>query len=770
MKNNKLDYENNNGAACVSRTAPSENNYHQQNNNNFHNNKENILSPDDKFLVPDVPLFSFYKAPIKGTTHPELDVSISDVVCKLKGDEYKSLIERCRSNGKSTLSMIKEKMLDFVTFSGSFSYRNADSITNYSGYICIDLDDLVDPEETKHLLSQDTSVPPLLIFTSPSGKGIKVVYKVAGDQSDHSQYFDALCNYLIDTYNLKADLSGKDVPRACFLSHDPDLYFNVDSLNVVPLGYDFISEYSSEPDPYIESNSIPLTITEVTDSDVEHILSIATNIIERSQDGDKHRELCKASYLLGGYVGGGVIHEADARNTLREAIENKPNVMSITIAYRTIDDGIREGKKKPLYSVSKWKVLYESLENSFLDELLNTSFPLSVFPKELEDIIIELNNNLYFPIDYLAPSILFTASVALGKSAKINLKDGWSEYANVYIALVGSPGVTKSPPLKNATSPLNDIDKKNYDHYRHQKQQYDNNISNDIIDPPVLIKHLVNDITLESLYQVHSNNPNGIGVYKDELLSWIKDMVRYRNGSDEQAWNSIFSNAQVSVNRVGSDPLLIIDPFISVIGTIQPGVMRQFISESRQSSGFIDRVLFCYPDSFRVNKWNNNGINADTKSNYKSIIDKLLSLSGDDPVILNFSADASSLWEEFYNNNQLKKNDPNIPDSIKGIYAKMDSYVPRLALILQALYWASDSGTLSEIDEKAMQGAIDLSKYFIHCAIKARSKVNNNSQNLYSKKEVAIILKKLNISVRKIAKAIDVSATSVQNWVGDIKE
>jgi hypothetical protein len=354
MKNNKLDYENNNGAACVSTTAPSENNYHQQNNNNFHNNKENILSPDEKFLVPDVPLFSFYKAPIKGTTHPELDVSISDVVCKLKGDEYKSLIERCRSNGKSTLSMIKEKMLDFVTFSGSFSYRNADSITNYSGYICIDLDKLGDPEDTKPLLSQDTSVPPLLIFTSPSGKGIKVVYKVAGDQSDHSHYFYALCNYLRDTYNLKADSSGKDVPRACFLSHDPDLYFNDDYLNIVPLGADFISEYFSVPDSSQVSLSVPSTITEVTDSDVEKMLKFAVNIFERSQDGHKHDILFKASQILGGCFEGGIIEKEIAIKALREAVDKKPNIESYQSAYRTIDDGFEAGRKKPIYDFNQW--------------------------------------------------------------------------------------------------------------------------------------------------------------------------------------------------------------------------------------------------------------------------------------------------------------------------------------------------------------------------------------------------------------------------------
>jgi hypothetical protein len=733
--------------------------------------------PDDFASSSDVsdnyleqPFFSFYNAPISNTS-PFRDVSLPEIAEIIRSDMYKSLINRCRSEVKAVSDMIKKTILDYVTLSGSFEKRSTDGLSKYSGLICIDLDDLDDPENTKNKLAEDVSVPPLLIFTSPSGKGLKVVYKVAGDQSQHQQYFKALSSYLNIHHNIPADPSGKDVSRACFLSHDPDIYFRDDYLNVVPLGKDFISSYTSLVTRIDQSDFTQVLRNDVSEEDKDQILSIAANIVERSRDGEKHHELCKASYLLGGYVGGGVISADDARNALCEAIDRKPTVNSISAAHRAIDKCIEAGKQKPIYTYSKWENHYNEMDNSFFDDLLNIRFPLEVFPSPIVDIVRDFNNNLYFPVDYIAPSILFTASVALGKSAKINLKDGWSEFGNLFIALVGGPGRTKSHPLVNAIRPLTEIDSLNNNLYIEQKKVYMNKgPAENISDPPILKQFLVNDITLESLYKVHSQNPNGIGVHKDELLSWIREMDRYRRGADEQAWNSIFSNVSVRINRATDDPLFINDPMVSLIGTIQPGILSQFISESRQSSGFIDRVLFCYPDSFKTNKWNKDGISDITESTYRSIIDKLLSLSGNAPVILHLSAGASLLWEEFYNNNQLNKNDPNIPDSIKGIYAKMDSYVPRLALILQALYWASDSGSLSEIEEKAMQGAIDLSKYFIHCAIKARSKVNNNSQNLYSKKEVAIILKKLNISVRKIAKAIDVSATSVQNWVGDIKE
>lgn len=636
------------------------------------------------------PYFSFYNAPISNTT-PFRDVSLPEIAEIIRSDMYKSLINRCRSVGKSASAMIKKTMLDYVTISGSFKHRKEDGLSKYSGLIFIDFDNLENPETTKHQLSQDNNVPPFLIFISPSGKGLKVVYKVGNDPKDHSAYFYALLKYLSEKHQLNADPSGKDISRACFLSHDPDLYFNKDYLNIAPLGADFISEYSNEIEHITSSDSTPIVCKDVSDEDKEQILSIASRIIERSADGQKHYELCKASYLLGGFVGGGIISEDVARNALRDAIENKPNVMRISAAFKTIGACIQAGKEKPLYNYSKWKDKYDEMENSFFDDLLSVSFPLSAFPEEIVRIVKELHVTDFYPIEYTAASILFVSSVAFGSSLKVKVKSEWEEYANLFITLVGPSGIGKSSPMSFIIRPLEIEDNELY------KLSKSKSNDDDLIDSSghhSASQHhssqlLVNDFTMESLFQVLKNNPYGVGLYKDELIGWINEMTRYRNGSDLETWNSIFSCKSIRVDRKGEDQRLVIpSPKVSVIGSTQLRGAKLLTSDENEENGFAHRILFVFPDKFKINEFNDAAFSKNSLQYYNDMVHKLLDLRKTDHTnkLLELNAQALHLFKNFYNSNQKRKADTSLPDSIRGMYSKMDSYVIRISLTLQPIF------------------------------------------------------------------------------------
>jgi len=66
-------------------------------------------------------------------------------------------------------------------------------------------------------------------------------------------------------------------------------------------------------------------------------------------DGEKWDALRKAAYLLGGHVESWTISEEKAKDALRTAIKNKANVADLALAYKTIDEGLRDGRKKPIH-------------------------------------------------------------------------------------------------------------------------------------------------------------------------------------------------------------------------------------------------------------------------------------------------------------------------------------------------------------------------------------------------------------------------------------
>jgi hypothetical protein len=136
-----------------------------------------------------------------------------------KGAKLKPLIDKIRESVNKEERDELKKTLPLVTFGGVFTERRASALKEYSHLVCLDFDNLGDSlEERKTELKSDANV--LAVFKSPSGDGLKALVKVAS--SNHLGHSLALLKDYPD-----ADANAiKDINRACFLSYDPDLYYN----------------------------------------------------------------------------------------------------------------------------------------------------------------------------------------------------------------------------------------------------------------------------------------------------------------------------------------------------------------------------------------------------------------------------------------------------------------------------------------------------------------------------------------------------------------
>jgi len=129
---------------------------------------------------------------------------------------------------KDKASQIK-LTLPAVMFSGTFSKRSSKNLKQHSGMICMDFDKLDNPEEYLDQLRFDPHV--VMAFISPSGKGLKVVMAIPPQEDTHREAFES-CKRYMATYELEADESGKDVSRLCFLSHDPEIHYAPDAVEL----------------------------------------------------------------------------------------------------------------------------------------------------------------------------------------------------------------------------------------------------------------------------------------------------------------------------------------------------------------------------------------------------------------------------------------------------------------------------------------------------------------------------------------------------------
>jgi hypothetical protein len=422
------------------------------------------------------------------------------------------------------------------------------------------------------------------------------------------------------------------------------------------------------------------------------------------------------------------------------------------------------------------------------NNLPKNTFPIEVFPKQIQDIIMDLNRYLKFPIDFSGVSILYTTSLSVGNTHKVKIKNGWVESCVIYACLVGKAGTNKSHPLSFAINPVLEKDKESYQTFLLEKENYlqANSISKkereekglDEPKPPVLEKFIISDYTPEAVSTIHLNNRRGIGVYIDELAGWFKNFNRYNKGSEQEQWLSNWSGKPIISDRKTGNPVYIDSPCISVIGTIQNDILEEISKDARDSNGFIDRILFAIPDRLQKEYWTEEEIPQQTIEYYNTIIYRLLDLQFDtttlESALLTISPTAKSILFDWQRDNTDRINNQS-NDKVASMYSKLDVYIIRFSLILQMLRWACGEGGKTVIEEITANNAILLTEYFRTNAEKVHrilsestpfDRLPKDKQKIYEALPMESF--QTNIGI-KIAENLGMKERSFKNWLNDNK-
>ena len=194
---------------------------------NFYANAKKFTSYSEKIpQSPCSPLFSFFKAPISNTK-PHKAVSLLQIYNAIKGDYYKERTQKLRTiSDVGQARKFKAANFDYCTFSGTFTTRNDKALIKHSGLLCIDFDHLNNVQTLFNQLLKDDYFDTQLLFRSPSGDGLKWIIPIDTSQTTHGNYFAAVANYILQTYGIEVDKSGRDISRACFLPFDPQAFIN----------------------------------------------------------------------------------------------------------------------------------------------------------------------------------------------------------------------------------------------------------------------------------------------------------------------------------------------------------------------------------------------------------------------------------------------------------------------------------------------------------------------------------------------------------------
>lgn len=262
-------------------------------------------------------------------------------------------------------------------------------------------------------------------------------------------------------------------------------------------------------------------------------------------------------------------------------------------------------------------------------------FDAALLPAPLRTWVMDIVERMQVPAEFVAASAMVAVGSVIGRKVAIRpqANTDWTEVPNFWGAIIGPPGVMKSPSMKQAFGPLYklcasekarfDQDKADWDagemerdmradaRKKAAKERLSKDPSASIADlmggdeaEPILRRYIANDTSYQSLAELlRTCAPNGLLVSRDEIMSLVRSLDDEGNvearGFYLTAWNGTDS---YTFDRIGRGFNLHIPAVtVSLFGSTQPARIREYlagiINGTVGDDGLIQRFGFMvWPD------------------------------------------------------------------------------------------------------------------------------------------------------------------------------
>ena len=393
--------------------------------------------------------------------------------------------------------------------------------------------------------------------------------------------------------------------------------------------------------------------------------------------------------------------------------------------------------------------------------LINNHLPIDTYGKLAKSLINEFSQAYKVLSDVIAAIVLLI--VGGGANRKTTIR-AWN-YVNspcFWLGIVERSGGNKSEPLSRLMKPLADINK---DLVREYKMAYADFVSSGSKGtPPVRHKIIISDSTPEIRYQYMATN--GVVIVRDELVGLFKDVGRYNSSGEIENLMSSWSRQDFSIDRVNAASFEVENPFLSIIGGIQPRVMAEaFGAKGFAESGFIPRWLFVVPTDSKVpDSVSEKLIDKDLENEWYSLIISLWRMERRE---FRLNSEAEQAYQGYMKRTSDIMNAPDCEDSTRAMYAKMRIYCMRFALTIHLLKYGAKS--VDEIDRKTMDSAIRTCDVFAYWNRQALSLISDTEtkKSLSNAELLRLLCERYNVTNQsELARLIGKSQQYVSKVLG----
>lgn len=351
-------------------------------------------------------------------------------------------------------------------------------------------------------------------------------------------------------------------------------------------------------------------------------------------------------------------------------------------------------------------------------------------PNEIGNFINEAFQFQRIPKEYLFSSILFAFSNAAGLAFSINAL-GFTNYSNLYFAVIGSRGDQKSPAMDLATKPLvlfdddmyNDFKIKNQDCYADDKKTDRKQM-------------LIQDATIEAAIYCHYKNKYSVGIFVDELYFLIEKMAS-KNGGEGAAYRIFFlqgyTNKHIDISRKTTESFRIAKSYPTLLGSIQNQFVPKLFGNGNLESGLIDRILFTTKltsnDKFSTEQLSDHVIKKYSIS-LKNLLDYRISIENSfDVNELTIELNENAKKRIFDYSQDLLNRQNSKTDISKEYMSKMLINVHKLTLLIHLITYSSTNEYKQSITLQTVETAIQILEfYFLNFQIVVEENLVQNSK------------------------------------------
>lgn len=404
------------------------------------------------------------------------------------------------------------------------------------------------------------------------------------------------------------------------------------------------------------------------------------------------------------------------------------------------------------------------------DELLPVEpFDFGLLPASLAPWAEDICERVQCPPDFIGVAIMTALGSAIGRKVAVRPQEqtDWMEYANAWAMLIGRPGVLKSPAMEAALAPLKRLQALEAEKHDRAMQEFerakqmhklkteaaekaararlkDRSIADvadllnvDEPEAPTLRRYIANDTTAEALGELLRQNPDGLLVYRDEIVSLLKTLDREEYAAARGFYLTAWSGSSgYTFDRIGRGLNLHIPAAcISMLGSTQPGRIAEYLRTAVKGGagddGLIQRFgLMVWPDTALdwkdVDRWPNSEARVRAHKVFEALVEmrpeqvRAVSDEYADTPYLRFHPSGLALFRQWRAAHERKLRSADLHPALESHLAKYRKLVPALALtchlaeVASVTFGTNQGGSLSPkngITEGAVLQALAWAEY-----------------------------------------------------------